>query len=153
MERFRDCFWLDFAKRSENSVAYCIILLKQMVHMNIFYPRAVILQACRKVVELSNLTAQLCLCSRNFGGYMFMSWSNMAMDNRSIAAFIETNRTRINSVIICLPGKGAGQEKRTNTKYTTRKSGRIRGRRWESKAASNSELASSCDLSKNPGGG
>ena len=27
------------------------------------------------------------------------------MDNRSIAAFIETNRTRMNSVIICLPSK------------------------------------------------
>ena len=43
----------------------------------------------------------------------------MAMDDRSIAAFIETNRTRINSVIICLPCKGAGQEKCTTTKYTT----------------------------------
>ena len=43
----------------------------------------------------------------------------MAMDNRSIAAFIETNRTKMNSVIICLPSKGAGREKRTNTKYTT----------------------------------
>ena len=45
----------------------------------------------------------------------------MAMDNRSIAAFIETNRTKMNSVIICLPSKGAGREKRTNTKYTTEK--------------------------------
>ena len=36
----------------------------------------------------------------------------MAMDNRSIAAFIETNRTQMNSVIICLPSKGAGREKR-----------------------------------------
>ena len=61
------------------------------------------------------------------------------MDNRSIAAFIETNRKRMNSVIICLPSKGAGQEKCTNTKYTTRKSGPIRRRRWESKAASNCE--------------
>ena len=43
------------------------------------------------------------------------------MDNRSIAAFIETNLTRTNSVIICLPSKGAGREKRTNTKYTTEK--------------------------------
>ena len=38
------------------------------------------------------------------------------MDNRSIAAFIETKRTKMNSVIICLPSKGAGQEKRTSTK-------------------------------------
>ena len=45
----------------------------------------------------------------------------MAMDNRSIAAFIETKRTKMNSVIICLPSKGAGQEKRTSTKYTTEK--------------------------------
>ena len=45
------------------------------------------------------------------------------MDNRSTAAFIETNRTRMNSVIICLPSRGAGQEKRTNTKYTTEKVG------------------------------
>ena len=36
------------------------------------------------------------------------------MDNRSIAAFIETKRTKMNSVIICLPSKGAGQ-------YTTEK--------------------------------
>ena len=36
----------------------------------------------------------------------------MAMDNRSIAAFIETKRTKMNSVIICLPSKGAGREKR-----------------------------------------
>ena len=43
------------------------------------------------------------------------------MDNRSIAAFIETNRTRTNSVIICLPSKGAGREKRTNIKCTTEK--------------------------------
>ena len=43
------------------------------------------------------------------------------MDNRSIATFIETNRTRTNSVIICLPSKGAGREKRTNIKYTTEK--------------------------------
>ena len=28
------------------------------------------------------------------------------MDNRSIAAFIETKRTKMNSVIICLPSKG-----------------------------------------------
>ena len=42
------------------------------------------------------------------------------MDNRSIAAFIETNRTKMNYVIICLPSKGAGREKRTNTKYTTK---------------------------------
>ena len=63
----------------------------------------------------------------------------MAVDNRSIPAFIETNRKRMNSVIICLPSKGAGQEKRTNTKYTTRKGGPIRGRKWESKAASNSK--------------
>ena len=42
------------------------------------------------------------------------------MDNRSIAAFIETKRTKMNSVI-CLPSKGAGQEKRTSTKYTTEK--------------------------------
>ena len=41
------------------------------------------------------------------------------MDNRSIAAFIETKRTKMNSVIICLPSKGGGQEKRTSTKYTT----------------------------------
>ena len=34
----------------------------------------------------------------------------MAMDNRSIAAFIETKRTKMNSVIICLPSKGAGRE-------------------------------------------
>ena len=40
----------------------------------------------------------------------------MAMDNRYIAAFIETNRKRTNSVIICLPSKGAGREKRTNIK-------------------------------------
>ena len=45
----------------------------------------------------------------------------MAMDNRSIAAFIETKRTKMNSVIICLPSKGAGREKRTSTKYTTEK--------------------------------
>ena len=31
------------------------------------------------------------------------------MDNRSIAAFIETNKTRMNSVI-CTSIKGAGQE-------------------------------------------
>ena len=43
----------------------------------------------------------------------------MAMDNRSIAAFIETNRTKMNSVIICLLSKRAGRENRTNTKYTT----------------------------------
>ena len=43
------------------------------------------------------------------------------MDNRSIAAFIETNRTRTNSVIIYSPSKGAGREKRTNIKYTTEK--------------------------------
>ena len=43
------------------------------------------------------------------------------MDNRSIAAFIETKRTKMNSVIICLPSKGAGREKRTSTKYTTEK--------------------------------
>ena len=62
------------------------------------------------------------------------------MDNRSIAAFIETKRTKMNSVIICLPSKGAGREKRTCTFYIYyRKSGRIRGRRWESKEASNSE--------------
>ena len=36
----------------------------------------------------------------------------MAMDNSSIAAFIETNKTRMKYVIICLPSKGAGQEKR-----------------------------------------
>ena len=36
----------------------------------------------------------------------------MAMDNRSIAAFIETKITKMNSVIICLPSKGAGREKR-----------------------------------------
>ena len=62
------------------------------------------------------------------------------MDNRSIAAFIETKRTKMNSVIICLPSKGAGPEKNAqalNIYY--RKSGRIRGRRWESKEASNSE--------------
>ena len=41
----------------------------------------------------------------------------MAMDNRSIAAFIETNKTRMNSVIICSPSKGAGQEKRAYMKY------------------------------------
>ena len=41
------------------------------------------------------------------------------MDNRSIAAFIETKRTKMNSVIICLPSKGAGQEKRTSTTYIT----------------------------------
>ena len=41
------------------------------------------------------------------------------MGHRPIAAFIETNRTRLNYVIICLPSKGAGREKRTNTKYTT----------------------------------
>ena len=61
------------------------------------------------------------------------------MDNRSIAAFIETKRTKMNSVIICLPSKGVGREKRTSTKYTTEKSGRMRERRWESKEASNSE--------------
>ena len=43
------------------------------------------------------------------------------MYNRSIAAFIDTNRTRTNSVIICWPSKGAGREKRTNIKYTTEK--------------------------------
>ena len=43
------------------------------------------------------------------------------MENRSIDAFIETNRKRTNSVIICLPSKGAGREKRTNAKYTTEK--------------------------------
>ena len=43
------------------------------------------------------------------------------MDNRSIAAFIETKRTKMNSVIICLPSKGVGREKRTSTKYTTEK--------------------------------
>ena len=30
----------------------------------------------------------------------------------------------MNSVIICLPSKGAGQEKRINTKYTYKKRGR-----------------------------
>ena len=34
------------------------------------------------------------------------------MGNRSIAAFIETNKTRMNSVIICSPSKGEAQEKR-----------------------------------------
>ena len=34
------------------------------------------------------------------------------MDNRSIPAFIETYKTRMNSVIICLRRKGAGEEKR-----------------------------------------
>ena len=43
------------------------------------------------------------------------------MDNRSMAALIETKRTKMNSVIICLPSKGAGREKRTRTKYTTEK--------------------------------
>ena len=33
----------------------------------------------------------------------------MAMDNRSIAAFIETNKTRMNSLIIRSPSKGAGE--------------------------------------------
>ena len=42
------------------------------------------------------------------------------MDNRSMAAFIETNKTRMNSIIICSPSKGAGQEKRANTKYILR---------------------------------
>ena len=32
------------------------------------------------------------------------------MDNRSIAAFIETKRTKMNSVIICLPSKGAAKK-------------------------------------------
>ena len=45
----------------------------------------------------------------------------MAMDNWSIPAFIETNRKRMNSVIICLPSKGAGREKRTSTKYILQK--------------------------------
>ena len=36
----------------------------------------------------------------------------MALDNRSIAASIETNKTRKNSVIIMVPSKAAGQEKR-----------------------------------------
>ena len=46
------------------------------------------------------------------------------MDNSSIAAFIETNRKRMNSVIICLPSKGPGQEKRNNTQIYYRKVGR-----------------------------
>ena len=45
----------------------------------------------------------------------------MAMDNRSIAAFIETKRTKMNSVMIRLPSKGAGREKRTSTKYILQK--------------------------------
>ena len=36
----------------------------------------------------------------------------MAADNRSIAAFIETNKAGMNSLIICSPSKGAGEEKR-----------------------------------------
>ena len=55
------------------------------------------------------LLPELCLLGNK---NKHISWSNMAMDNRSIAAFIETNRTRTNSVIICLPSKGAGREKR-----------------------------------------
>ena len=31
------------------------------------------------------------------------------MDNKSIAAFIETNKTRMKSVIICLTSRGTGQ--------------------------------------------
>ena len=31
------------------------------------------------------------------------------MDNKSIAAFIETNKTRMKSVIICLISRGTGQ--------------------------------------------
>ena len=34
------------------------------------------------------------------------------MDNKSIAAFIETNKTREKSVIICLPSRGTGQYSR-----------------------------------------
>ena len=45
----------------------------------------------------------------------------MAMDNRSIAAFIETKRTKMNSVMIRLPSKGAGREKRTSTNYILQK--------------------------------
>ena len=51
------------------------------------------------------------------------------MDNRPIAAFIETNRTRMNSVIICLRSKDAGQRMAST---------------W---------LGSSCDLSKTLEGG
>ena len=36
----------------------------------------------------------------------------MALDKRSIAALIETNKTRMNSVIIMVPSKAAVQEKR-----------------------------------------
>ena len=45
------------------------------------------------------------------------------MDNRSIAAFIETNKTRMNSVIICSPSKGAGQEKRPTLNLYYKKKG------------------------------
>ena len=45
------------------------------------------------------------------------------MDNRSIAAFIETNKTRMKSVIICLPSKGSGQEKRIRYKDYKKKEG------------------------------
>ena len=53
-----------------------------------------------------------CLSSVYWAIKIDISWNNMAMDNRSVPAFIETNRTRTNSVIICLPSKGAGREKR-----------------------------------------
>ena len=41
------------------------------------------------------------------------------MDNRSIAAVFETNKTRMNFVMICSPSKGAGQEKKESCKKAT----------------------------------
>ena len=60
------------------------------------------------------LLPELCLLGNKINT---QGWSSMAMDNRSIAAVFETNRTRMNFVMICSPSKGAGQEKRANTKY------------------------------------
>ena len=60
----------------------------------------------------------------------------MAMDKRSIAAFIEVLNPLINSNTIDLPSKGAGQEKRQEFNYNTRIRGGNMGRRWESKQTS-----------------
>ena len=67
----------------------------------------------------------------------------MAMDNRSIAAFIETNKSKQIMNEFCYnvcPVKVRAKKKRNNTKYSYKKKGAIRGRRWESKAASHAEL-------------
>ena len=59
------------------------------------------------------------------------------MDNSSIAAFIETNKTRMKPVIICLPRP----RKTPHIRYIDDKKkegGQTRGRRWESNQASHS---------------